>query len=132
MSKRDRGAAAVEMALVLPMLLILVFGIIDYGRMLNAQIRLTEAAREGARAATIENTSAAASTRIASVLGTMPVTVTVSNQPRPCAGAAVGTDVTVRVDHRFSFITPFAVLAGLFPGGSGSGTVAMTATGVMP
>jgi len=35
---RDRGAAAVEFALLLPVLLLLVFGIIDFGRALNAQI----------------------------------------------------------------------------------------------
>ena len=50
---RDRGAAAVEMALVLPMLLFVVFGLIDFGRMLNTQLTLTEAAREGARAAAL-------------------------------------------------------------------------------
>ena len=46
---RDRGAAAVEFALLLPLLLLIVFGIIDFGRALNAQITLTQAAREGAR-----------------------------------------------------------------------------------
>ena len=50
---RDRGAAAVEFALLLPVLLLLVFGIIDFGRALNAQITLTQAAREGARIAAL-------------------------------------------------------------------------------
>ena len=54
--RAERGAAAVEMALVLPMLLFVVFGIIDFGRLLNAQITLTEAAREGARAAAMGQT----------------------------------------------------------------------------
>ena len=35
------------MALVLPLLLFVLFGVIDFGRMLNTQITLTEAAREG-------------------------------------------------------------------------------------
>src|SRR6185312_11491700 len=48
--ERERGAAAVEFALVLPVLLMLIFGIIDFGRMLAAKIVITEAAREGARA----------------------------------------------------------------------------------
>ena len=47
---RDRGSVAVEFALVLPVLLLIVFGIIDFGRALNAQIELTGAAREGAQA----------------------------------------------------------------------------------
>ena len=45
----DRGAAAVEMALVLPILLVLVFGIIDFGFLFNAQVSLTQATREGVR-----------------------------------------------------------------------------------
>src|SRR5262245_42012772 len=49
----DRGAAALEFALVLPVLLIVVFGLIDFGRMLNAQLIASDAAREGARAAAI-------------------------------------------------------------------------------
>ena len=50
---RDRGATAVEFALLLPLLLLIVFGIIDFGRALNAQITLTQAAREGARLAAL-------------------------------------------------------------------------------
>jgi hypothetical protein len=45
----EHGAAAVEMALVLPLLILLLGGIIDYGLMLNAQVSLTHAAREGVR-----------------------------------------------------------------------------------
>ncbi len=55
---RDRGATAVEFALVLPLLLLLVFGIIDFGRALNAQITLTQAAREGARLEALGDPSA--------------------------------------------------------------------------
>ncbi|WP_077489855.1 TadE family protein [Sinomonas mesophila] len=40
---------AVEFALVLPMLPTLVFGIIEFGRLYNAQIVFSNAAREGAR-----------------------------------------------------------------------------------
>lgn len=47
---KDGGAAAVEFALVLPVLLLLVLGIIDFGRAFNMQIALTQAAREGVRA----------------------------------------------------------------------------------
>jgi len=50
---RDRGAAAVEMAIVLPLLLFVLFGLIDFGRAYNAQIQLSAAAREGVRLATL-------------------------------------------------------------------------------
>lgn len=46
---RERGAAAVELALVLPMLLLLIAGIIDFGRAFMTQIAISQGAREGAR-----------------------------------------------------------------------------------
>ena len=48
-AKDARGAAAVEFALVLPLLLLLLGGIIDFGFAFNTQISLTHAAREGVR-----------------------------------------------------------------------------------
>ena len=45
----DRGAAAVEFALVLPLLIAMILGMIDFGRAYNQQITLTQLAREGAR-----------------------------------------------------------------------------------
>jgi hypothetical protein len=47
--RQERGAVAVEFALVLPILLTLVFGIIELGRLCNAQIVLSNAARKAAR-----------------------------------------------------------------------------------
>ncbi|MDF9716920.1 pilus assembly protein [Nocardioides sp. ChNu-153] len=49
----QRGAAAVEFALVLPILLLLVFGIIAYGYMLSFRGSMSQAAAEGARAAAV-------------------------------------------------------------------------------
>ncbi|MFQ5894108.1 MAG: TadE/TadG family type IV pilus assembly protein, partial [Nitrospinota bacterium] len=46
----DRGNAAVELALVLPLLLATVMGIIEFGRVLYYQQVLTNAARESSRA----------------------------------------------------------------------------------
>lgn len=46
---RERGAAAVEFALILLPLVLLVGGIIDFGFGFNAQVGLTHASREGVR-----------------------------------------------------------------------------------
>jgi Flp pilus assembly protein TadG len=46
----QKGAALVEFALVLPILLVLVFGIIEFGVMLFDKAVITNASREGARA----------------------------------------------------------------------------------
>jgi Flp pilus assembly protein TadG len=56
-TRRDRGAVAVEFALLFPILLLLIFGMIDFGRALNAQITLTQAARTGARLAAVGSTA---------------------------------------------------------------------------
>lgn len=45
----ERGQALVEMALVLPLLLLLIFGIVEFGRIGHAYLTLNHAAREGAR-----------------------------------------------------------------------------------
>ena len=49
----ERGAAAVEFALVVPFLLLLVFGIISYGFMLSFRQAVSQGAAEGARAAAV-------------------------------------------------------------------------------
>lgn len=52
--RRDEsGASAVEFALVLPLLMLLLFGIISYGVMLSFRQSLSQAAAEGARAAAV-------------------------------------------------------------------------------
>ena len=51
--KSEKGASAVEFALILPILVILVFGIVQFGIAYNNYIALTHAAREGARLAAV-------------------------------------------------------------------------------
>ncbi len=50
---RERGAAAVEFALILPVFLLLIAGAIDLTRMMYTQVVVTNAAREGARMAAL-------------------------------------------------------------------------------
>jgi Flp pilus assembly protein TadG len=52
--KLDRGAVAVEMALVSPLLVAMIVGIIDFSRVFNAEIQLSQAAREGVRLASLQ------------------------------------------------------------------------------
>ena len=49
----EKGASAVEFAIILPILIMLVFGIIQFGVAYNSYIALTHAAREGARLAAV-------------------------------------------------------------------------------
>jgi hypothetical protein len=45
--RNDKGAALIEFCLILPVLLVLVFAIIDFGRLIHARIIITNVAREG-------------------------------------------------------------------------------------
>jgi Flp pilus assembly pilin Flp len=51
--KGQDGAAAVEFALLLPLIVLLLFGIIEFGLAFNTRIQATNAAREGARMAIV-------------------------------------------------------------------------------
>ena len=54
----ERGAVAVEFAILAPVLVMLLLGIMEFGRAYNAQTSLTNAAREGVRVMAIANSQA--------------------------------------------------------------------------
>ena len=102
----DSGEALVEMALVLPILLVLSLGMLDFGRAFHAKSILDQAAREGARVAVITGpplVPGPAVTRVANVLAAAGMT------GGPAATvSAVDADhmVTVTVTYNFQFVTP--------------------------
>jgi len=127
--RRDRGAAAVEFALILPALLLILFGIIDFGRMYNAQITASQAAREGARVAMLGGSDAEVTDRVRWAAGPADVAsaVVTACPPEPDRD----DDARVVVTYRFSFVTPVAVMAGIFQGG-GNGAMDLTGRAAMP
>ena len=122
--RRDQGAAAVEFVLVLPVLLLLIFGIVDFGRMLNAQIVVTESAREGARAAALID-QAAGEDRIDQIAGVAlgDVDSTVTACPEDPDD---DENATAEVNYTFGFVTPLGILIG------DGGNVTLTGESVMP
>jgi Flp pilus assembly protein TadG len=54
-SSDERGTALTEMALVLPLLLVLLLGMIDFGKAINYWLDETHVANEGARLAVVDN-----------------------------------------------------------------------------
>lgn len=54
----DHGAAAVEFALIVPLLLLVVFGIINFGVLFSQQLTLNNGVREGARRAVVGDPAA--------------------------------------------------------------------------
>src|SRR5689334_25265968 len=105
---RDRGATAVEVALLMPILLMLVMGIVDFGRALQAQITLTQAAREGVRVAALQQPNPAGRTQSAAT-GLSGVSVSVTSCPTGSAGSA---SAEVQASYSFEFITPIGGIAG--------------------
>ena len=67
--RRERGAAAVEFALVLPVLLLLVLGAIDWGWYFFLREVVTNAAREGARVGSVNQDGQAAAAAYLTRLG---------------------------------------------------------------
>lgn len=57
-SQGDSGQAVLELALILPVLLLLLFGIIEFGIIFHSNLVLNQAAREGARLGVVGGTDA--------------------------------------------------------------------------
>lgn len=99
---RQRGLAAVEMALVAPLLFLLCFGMIEYGWLFLKAQQITNAARQGARVgATIDGTSADVNASINAVMAAANIaghTVTITPAPDSLATGSTFT-VTVTVPY---------------------------------
>jgi hypothetical protein len=124
--KDETGQSLVEFALVVPMLLLLVFGIAEFGRAWMTQNILTGAAREAVRLAAVPApgggwNGSAATTRGNQILVTAGVATTVSVQD---AASPFG-DVTATVNYNFP-----VVIVGFIPG-LGSPTLPLTSTTTM-
>jgi Flp pilus assembly protein TadG len=95
---RQRGAAAVEFALVFPLFLALLMGTIDYGYYFFSDQIVTNAAREGARAGTLVTPGVGASALAVSAAGTAAASYLTSNGlgcPGGGSGCITATSTTV-------------------------------------
>jgi Flp pilus assembly protein TadG len=151
----DRGAAAVEMALVLPVLLFILMGLIDFGRAYNAQIQLSAAAREGVRLASLNTTAntadanygnTAIENRVHSAAGGVPNFTVVNTAANAascpvtsnsvcivyCPASALASDnATVVVISQFTWITGISAMSKFFGSGAFPTPTTLQVTGVM-
>jgi Flp pilus assembly protein TadG len=82
----QRGAVAVEFALVVPLLIAIVFGIVEFSRLYNIQITLSNAARDAARTMAVTNdTSTASSVATYDVNGLALSTVQITPSTGNCS-----------------------------------------------
>ncbi|MCC5782362.1 pilus assembly protein TadE [Kocuria sp. CCUG 69068] len=116
-----RGAVAVEFALVLPLLLTILFAIIEFGHAYNVQISVTHAAREAARTmAVTQDWTAAQDAALASSPSLTPTDLQFPAEPACTAGMPVEVILTY----------PLPGLTGLLPSGIDVvGTAAMQCGG---
>ena len=117
---RRPGQALVEFALVLPLFLLLVAGMVDIGMGLNSSITVTNAAREGARlgivnpnAAAIEARARGMGTRLDQTALTVASSCSrqVGSSPATCTLGAwqAGDSVIVTVNYDYRLIWPLAM-----------------------
>jgi Flp pilus assembly protein TadG len=102
--KNERGQTMTEFALVLPILVVLLFGIIQFGIAFNNYVTLTDAIRAGARKAAVSrNASDPAGACKAAVLAAADnLDKTDLQKNLTCSSTwAPGSDVTVSADYKY-------------------------------
>ncbi|MCW2812301.1 MAG: pilus assembly protein TadE [Friedmanniella sp.] len=105
-SRHDRGAAAVEFALVAPLLLAMALGIMEFGRVFNTQTLLSAASREGARTMALQNSATAARTSAKGAATKLALTdAQISVSSCPAAVTTPATSTTVIITYNFTFVT---------------------------
>jgi Flp pilus assembly protein TadG len=105
--RNRRGAAVVEFAVVAPVFIMLVFGMIEYGRMVMVQQLITNASREGARVAVLDGaTTSSVQSQVNSYLTNASISgQTVTVNPNPPSNAGYGAPVTVTVTIPFNQVS---------------------------
>jgi Flp pilus assembly protein TadG len=150
--RREEAQSLAEFALILPIFLILVFGIIDFGMGLRAYITVAQATREGARYGVVGNqagTFTAGGTGdcdgstetniIGKVCATMNgldltdiQTVTAecpdTSTTPPCSP---GDAIEVHAEYQYHYITPVKTIVNVLSGGSMPDYITVSSTTTM-
>jgi Flp pilus assembly protein TadG len=136
-ARDQRGAVAVEFALIMPMLCLMVFGILEFGYMINRDMVVGNASRDGARVASLAGTYADICKSVKDELISMSIPVPNPAAPTNCAVdassktkviidckkvdgtacsatsstydalAVSGATATVNITYKHTLITPF-------------------------
>jgi Flp pilus assembly protein TadG len=131
---RERGAALLEAAVTIPMILLVCVGIFEFGRAYQTQQVLTNAAREGARLAVIEGpTDGEIRTRVNTYLTGGGLTALADgniavNRTAPL-GEATASEVTISYPFEFMVLNPVVRL--VVPTSTTGGAITMTAAALM-
>jgi hypothetical protein len=134
--RSESGASAVEFALVAPIFIMLVFGVISFGIVFGQNLALDNAAREAARSAVVENrtcgqietTATDAAHSIAMDGDDVAVSIKRGQSAAaavnacaggdavtPCTGSAAGDSIYVQLDFTSQLIIPLALVKDTYP-----------------
>ncbi len=137
----EKGQALVEFALLVPIFLMLLFAVVDFGMGFHSWITVTNSAREGARLGAVQATTAQIIVRVQDTSDLIDedtqMTVTVgcgpSSDPPPTGTcpSQPGESVVVRVDYDYDLITPLASLVSFFSGDIIGPTLTLSSTAEM-
>ncbi len=106
MKKNQKGQALVELAITLPILLLLVMGIAQFGMMLNAYLTIQNSAREGARLGIVGGSNAEINNLIISISSSLsPENLTVNVTPDELNRNS-GETLTVSVSYNYHLTVP--------------------------
>jgi Flp pilus assembly protein TadG len=108
--REQRGASAVEFALIVPLLVLLVLGIVEFGHAFQVQGTLSAAAREGVRVMALQNDPVAARTAVRDASASLSPAVTnaqVVITPATCPAGGGSTNVKVTISYRMPYLTGF-------------------------
>jgi Flp pilus assembly protein TadG len=107
---RRPGQSIVELAIVVPVLLLLAVGVFEFGRALHAYVTVTHAARDGARVA-MDPTKSNADVVQRAKDAANPLSVTPTVLSRTTGGRA-------RVQVTYGFTTPVPLISEFWGGGT--------------
>lgn len=103
--RTQKGQSLVEFALILPLLLLILFGIMDFGRLFHVYLTIDHAGREAARSASIgQNDTVVKKTAVDDAVDIgLTVDKVVIN---PSGSRSSGNDVTITITYPITFLTP--------------------------
>ena len=127
--RNERGATAVEFAFIVPLLIVLVLGIAEFGHAFQVQGTLSAAAREGVRAMALRNDPAEAKDVVQNAATSLNPAITDDQITIRVVGGTANTCPTIGAGNtavRLTIKYPMPFLTDFF----GSG-IELTGTGVM-
>jgi Flp pilus assembly protein TadG len=100
--KSEKGQSLVEFALIVPVLVLLLLGIMDFARIFHAYLTIDHAGREAARAASIGKDIAA----ITSIAVNQGSSIGLTTGQVTVASGSSGTNATITITYPITFLTP--------------------------